>query len=80
MTPGILIYRCRACGKLDNSTHAPDLMTVIVSIMTGEAGKPFAGVPVDKWSIHSCEDGTLGVSDLVGGWPDAVNWKGREDK
>ena len=72
MTPGILIYRCRMCGRLDNSTHAPDLLTVLISIMSGEKGKPFDGVPVDTWSIHTCADGAMGFSDLVGGWPDSI--------
>ena len=67
MTGGTLIYKCRLCGELDKSTHAPNGNTALISTVLD---MPF---PVD-WGpitpkmvgIHGCGNGRVGVTDLVG--------------
>jgi len=66
--PGLLQYKCRRCGKIDKSTHVPNVLQVLISVMNDyELPKEWFGIPVTKTDIHHCEDGGAGVSDLIGG-------------
>lgn len=71
MKPGTLLYKCRLCGRIDISTHTPDISSSIIAIML-KTKHPFTGIPVDEWSTHHCSDGSTGVSDLIGGCEDKL--------
>lgn len=67
---GPLVYKCRMCGGLDESLHAPDVMAALVFIgVRGETPREW-GIVAGRTSLHHCADGSLGVSDIIGGRPD----------
>lgn len=67
MQCGFLVYKCRRCEKKYKNTHVPDGLTVLNSVINDfSLPKEWLGVPVSKTGICNCDDGNLGVSDLVG--------------
>jgi len=67
MTGGTLIYKCRLCGGMEESTHAPDgnvaLICTILNIPTPENWGP---ITLKMLGVHTCGNGRVGVTDLVG--------------
>ena len=62
------LYKCRLCGKIDDSLctaeeNAMPRLTECVIFGKSVGGK---GMSVDMFGTHCCEDGTMGVSDLIG--------------
>jgi hypothetical protein len=71
MTPGRLLYRCRACGTLDRSVHVPDLVRALALLALGKPlPRSWGVVPHALHDLHVCSGGSLGVADLIGGDPD----------
>lgn len=69
--PGIIIYKCRRCGDLEKSTHVPNVDKAVILTVNG-IGTPKDWGPLSPKmiSVHSCKDGNIGVSDLIGGITD----------
>lgn len=62
-------FKCRRCGTIDQNPHASEnngLMALIWVIFSPGTPPPITGAVLDRYSIHSCEDGGKGVSDLIG--------------
>lgn len=69
MKQGFLVYKCRKCGNIVKNTHVPDVDTAIILIVSGNTLPEKWGGTARIIDIHSCEDGSIGVSDLIGGEP-----------
>jgi hypothetical protein len=70
---GWLRYRCRLCGEEYQNVHVPDV-TRAVSAIVYDFPNPWplsAGLP-QLIETHYHEDGSYGVSDLIGGVVDEV--------
>ena len=65
--PGHLLYKCRLCGKIEKYEHSNDLWDHIFALMQGH---DFDSSFLTKSRTHICDDGKIGVVDLVGGVPD----------
>ena len=66
---GVLQYKCRRCGKVSANTHIPKgSATIILTCVLNnyEILEKIRGVPASQYSICNCNDGNLGVSDLIG--------------
>ena len=70
--PGILVYKCRRCGETFNGVHAPDAFVCLIHLMIG-IKQPWSGNPVEKDDIHRCNDGNLGIGDIIGAVEDKEN-------
>lgn len=61
-------YVCRLCGGVDCSTGTSNkhlaLKTMIVVSTTGVDASE--GIPVTLYGVHSCPDGSYGISDFQG--------------
>jgi hypothetical protein len=69
---GLLEYKCRRCGAIDRSTHAPSVLAAVSLItVTGSTGK-MPGIPCSMLGAHQCPDGGIGVTDFIGGIPDGA--------
>jgi hypothetical protein len=70
---GLLVYRCRRCGRLDRSIHVPDLIKALVCL-SSEFSLPDDWGPMkpNLTGLHHCPGGWLGVTDLIGGRPDGA--------
>ncbi len=69
--PGKIVYKCRRCGCLENSTHVPNVDKAVILIAKGiEMPKEWGPLSPGMTSIHACKDGNIGVSDLIGGITD----------
>lgn len=68
-TGGDLLYRCRLCGEIDRSTHAPDFGLAVVYGITKSTPREWGG-EVQMLDIHHCKNGRVGVSDFIGAEPD----------
>ncbi|WP_297419109.1 hypothetical protein [Clostridium sp.] len=67
MDSGTLIYKCRRCGKLSKNTHVPDGVIALSCIVNNiKTPKEWNGVLPELVGVCSCEDGNLGISDLIG--------------
>lgn len=66
---GLLIYKCRLCGAEHTPIGAPNILTALTSLVTKTPLPEHweAGDSIPLLDIHSCLDGRLGISDLVGG-------------
>lgn len=72
--PGVLVYKCRRCGGIDQSTHAPDVdMAVILTVLDMDMPKDWGPQKPHMTCIHNCKDGNTGVCDLIGGEKDKDN-------
>lgn len=60
-------YRCRRCGKIDDSTGIVDknAMHVMVSVVSGCDTHLMEPQP-RLIGVHSCKDGGFGVTDFIG--------------
>lgn len=66
--PGVLLYKCRRCGKVSKNIHAPDGLPVLLHILHDiPLPKRWGdGIPISKESICLYDDGSYGVSDCIG--------------
>jgi hypothetical protein len=63
---GFLEYKCRRCGEIGRNSHVPSIQSAVIGIVA--VGKtPWTGMVGHILDVHSCADGGLGVSDLIGG-------------
>jgi hypothetical protein len=68
--PGKLIYKCRLCGDHHRPTGVPNLLTALVAMVTNTpVPEEWDSLPIaiEPLQLHSCADGRVGVSDLIGG-------------
>lgn len=62
-------YKCRRCGVIEENPHCglpagtARATILLLDAMMGKAGEPQAPTML---SLHTCEDGHCGVSDLIG--------------
>lgn len=66
MKAGTLLYKCRQCGATGERVHVPDVMIALVNITMGEPLPKEWGGSAGLIGMHSCSDGRIGVTDLVG--------------
>ena len=67
MTGGTLIYRCRLCGELEKSDHAPCGNTALIcAVLDIPIPKDWGPMIPKMLGIHACTNGCLGVTDLIG--------------
>lgn len=64
-----VVYRCRRCGELDKSACGSEDIVIqsIINTVLGIDMKMAIGLQPQLLSTHSCQDGSIGVSDLIGG-------------
>lgn len=67
---GLLVYKCRRCGELNKSMHSPEVDTTVIAALAGISCPPNSFV-IEPTSTHTCKDGSIGVTDLIGGEFDA---------
>lgn len=64
---GRLVYKCRRCGKLNKNTQVPDGLYALNSILNKiPLPEEWGGFILTETDICSCDDGNLGISDLIG--------------
>lgn len=64
---GKLLYKCRSCGHMDDSTGVPNVLLALTDITNGRELPEEWGSNRTLTDLHACEDGTWGVTDLIGG-------------
>ncbi len=67
---GIIEYKCRRCGRIDNHIGVPDLnlflQDAIIDVdIVQKVYKDISGIKMHI--LHFCNDGNIGVADLIGG-------------
>lgn len=65
-----VVYKCRRCGEPDKTSHIGAATTVLQSVIYAAIGMEMQlpiGTQPQMLSTHSCADGGIGISDLVGG-------------
>ena len=62
---GELLYRCRQCYCIDNSTHVPNIMRALTDINIFGVTQN-RGIKARMTSVHICKNGGWGISDLIG--------------
>ena len=63
------IYKCRLCGEEFESGTTTSTDVVIknmLNVTTGCGIKQYIGNPVTETYMHSCKDGSMGLSDFLG--------------
>lgn len=69
---GLLIYKCRKCGELSKIIHVPNVLKALSYINAGiKMPENWGPIQASIHDIHGCKDGTIGISDLIGGEEDA---------
>ncbi len=65
---GFLIYKCRKCGELIKNSHVPDVFIALVFAQTGRDSSKLwsGGTRIQMIDNHYCDDGCIGVTDLIG--------------
>ena len=68
MNGAVMRHKCRRCGEITGDCHVPDGTSAMISVvfdspLPSQWGAPF---PLRLVGVHSCRDGGLGVSDLIG--------------
>lgn len=67
MESGVLIYKCRRCGKISRNTHIPNGIMGLSYALVGIKSKTTEGYElIGMNNICNCDDGNLGISDLIG--------------
>lgn len=78
---GRLIYKCRRCGELDNSTGVPSGLGALIDIeCNGRTRKEWGAISATMTNIYNCKDGGLGISDLIGFEGDELIEKKRKQR
>ena len=65
---GDIIYKCRRCGAVIKQMISSNLLTDLIvemSVMNGL--QSIDKTDVREHTIHSCKDGNLGITDIIGG-------------
>ena len=89
--PGVLLYKCRKCGKIFEGNHVPDVsLTVILISINMNMNKPsyeltepfkeltwLKDVYNKSIEVHHCDmrKGRIGIADIIGGEEDKENKK-----
>lgn len=72
--PGNLVYKCRRCGQISENAHVPLILEAVSSILiTGTTPKSWGPMTESLLGMHSCEDGNIGVSNLIGAEKDVYS-------
>jgi hypothetical protein len=73
--PGVLLYRCRACGTLDDhSRRVTDVTETVAAILRdGIWSVAWAPTRYRLLEPHRCAEGRVGVAELVGGRADPAD-------
>jgi hypothetical protein len=67
MRSGVLLYKCRRCGKINKDTHTPDGIITIAYVMNDIPLPKEWGVQIcGKTGMCNCGNENIGVSDLIG--------------
>jgi hypothetical protein len=67
MKGGLIVYKCRRCGKENKSLHVPDATLALITLIHGwEFPKEWGCMIPALFDICHCDDGNMGVSDLIG--------------
>lgn len=71
MKDGRLVYRCRRCGaeikKIDVPQLQPAIAMILYDLEDAWKKKKWGAEMPDKVEFHHCEDGNIGITDLIGG-------------
>lgn len=62
-------YKCRLCGEefVSATIRSADIVIKqMVRVTTGIKPLEFIGNPIEKTSMHSCKDGSMGLADFLG--------------
>lgn len=61
-------HKCRRCGAVDHGPTALDRVVFADLLKIAVTGKepPAHGCPIMLTTVHQCEDGGYGLSDLIG--------------
>lgn len=68
MTEYQAIYKCRLCGTEFETAVITSENVAIKQILHATIGyeiEEWIGTPLKKTSMHSCKDGSMGVSDFL---------------
>jgi hypothetical protein len=62
------LYKCRLCGKIDDSlcTAEKNAMRILTEAVVLGKSMSGGGLTVDMVSAHCCDDDSMGVTDLIG--------------
>ena len=63
---GLLIYKCRRCGKETRIIHVPSAIVALTTIMSDGHTPKTWGMIAGSSEICNCKDGNLGMADLIG--------------
>ena len=69
MTEYQAIYKCRLCGEEYVSASTTSENVAIKQMLHATIGykiEEWIGTPLEKNRMHSCKDGSMGVSDFLG--------------
>jgi hypothetical protein len=66
LAPGSLLYRCRLCGLVYPSAHAPSALNALLDICRDGSTPKDQGIVAYPTTVHHCQPGRLGVADLIG--------------
>ena len=69
---GTLLYKCKICGKIVDGKHVDKMWDICFGAYT-ENWESYRTHPMLLFRTHECEDGAIGVLELVGGRPDRVH-------
>jgi len=65
---GVLQYKCRRCGKISENLHVPSVSMAVSCIVSNiPIPKAWGSIQIGMYDMHYCEDGGIGVCDLIGG-------------
>ena len=68
---GRLEYKCRRCGAVARDTGVPNVGIAVSSVVVN-GRTPWPGMSASITDCHSCPDGGVGISDLIGGIADGA--------
>jgi hypothetical protein len=69
---GVLVYKCRRCSNLIKNTSVPEGLNALLDITIEAGTRKEWGSGATLLDTHLCEDGGIGVSDLIGFESDAM--------
>ena len=67
MKGAFLLYKCRACGKIDKSTHVPNGHTAIfVMLGISDTPKTWGSALPGMTCAHFCDSSHYSITDFIG--------------
>ena len=60
------VYKCRLCGETESNPHMTAGRTAVILKLADSISRMKAVPEVKLFDIHSCKDGSAGISDLQG--------------